>query len=214
MSATTTHLHLVSARTRRFRNGIRAAIVLILLSAAPGCSKNLNRDRAAELLRNDARFSKTYDSKIAIGTFWYDWRNIDSAYPYKPLSKQGLLTVKDTGKVYAMWWKQYVVSLTPRGKDAAAEWSKTSERPSSFLGPQTTEPFIYLVPLARKELIGITGITSDPSEKAAGIEFDWKWVPTKQCTLLPQACPPADVHHGTASAQLYDDGWRIMEASM
>jgi len=32
--------------------------VLTLLSAAPGCSKNLNRDRAAELLHKDVSFSK------------------------------------------------------------------------------------------------------------------------------------------------------------
>jgi hypothetical protein len=214
MSATIVRQGVVSARAQSFRAGTRVAMVLALWIGASGCSKSLTRERAAELLRSDANFSKAFNSEVALGKFWYDWRNVYAAYPYKPLSEQGLLTVKETGKVYAMWWKQYVVSLTPQGKDAAAAWSKTNERPSSFLGPQSTEAFIYLIPLASKELIGITGITSDPSEKAAGVEFDWKWAPTKQCPLLPQSCPPSDVHHGRASVQLYDDGWRISQAQI
>jgi hypothetical protein len=173
------------------------------------CSKELGRGRAAELVQANEKFKATHDVEIAVGRLWYDWRNLYSAYDYKPLAERGVLTVKESGKSYAMWWKEYFVELTPNGSALAKGWIKTNEKPASFLGPQSPGATVFRIPLAQRELVSVTGITSDPGGKEAGIEFDWKWMPMKQSEVLPERLPSAELQHGEAAARLYDDGWRI-----
>lgn len=197
-------------RFRAVHSSPLTLLALVLAVTSGGCSNELSRSRAASLIQEQEDFKSTSDAKVVVGTFWYDWRNIHDEFPFQPLAANGLLTIRETGRSYAIWWKEYVVELTGAGQEAAKQWVKTSEEVQSFLGPASPDATVYRIPLAEKKLLEVTGIATDPSEKQAEIEYTWQWHPTPQGKLLPDKVPPDDTHEETAYAQIYDDDWRIV----
>lgn len=189
------------------------SLVLPLCLMSIACSKDLSRNRAATLLQENDQFQAGSKEQLAVGTLWCDWRNVNDLYNYKPLTANGILTLTETGRKDGWWTKEYSIELTPRGKEAASAWTKTAEKPT-WCTEATPGATVFLIPLAERELVGVTGITSNPNEKSAVVEFDWKWAPTKGSDILPEKVPSNEIKHGRAAAQLYDDGWRITELDM
>lgn len=190
------------------------ALSLLFLVSALGCSgKQLSRSSAAELIRKSDVFKSTANSKVIVGTFWHDYRSQDDL-GYLPLVENGILTLKGTGKNYAVWYNEYVAELTPKGLEAAKNWTKTSEKiTGGFFGP-SSDVTVFHIPLAQKELVQVTGIASEANNKQAVVEFAWKWVPTSDSKLAPKKVPSGETRKGVVGVQLYDDGWRIVQSNI
>lgn len=191
--------------------GLCLALSLCLMATA--CSKDLSRNRAEKLLQENAEFQAGSNEELAVGTLWCDWRNVNDLYNYKSLAENGVLTLKETGRKDGWWTKEYSVELTPRGKEAATTWTKTADKPH-WCTEAAPSSAVFLIPLAKRELVGVTGITGEPGDKSAQVEFDWKWTPTKGSDILSGKVPSNEIRHGKAEAQLYDDGWRITALEM
>lgn len=65
-------------------------------------------------------------------------------------------------------------------------------------------------PVARRELIAVTGITRQGI--AADVEFDWKWQPLNE---IGEALYSRDLRYKSVVAfRKYDDGWRLLETTL
>jgi hypothetical protein len=200
---------------------------LVLLTAGlTGCSKDLSRSRAADLIKQHKDFGAVIDVRVPVGNVWYDWRNVES--DYKPLQDHGILTIREAGQKMGMWSKEYLLELTPRGKDLSKSWLPTKdEMPGAGSGGycwtdnsdyskggppcHKASGTVYSIVLARRELNEVTGITAmEAGGKMSLANFSWEWVPTTDVKDFPDRFP-AGVQKGEAGFQLYDDGWRIAE---
>ena len=64
----------------------------------------------------------------------------------------------------------------------------------------------FAIPVARRELLGITGIAKQGND--ADVEFTWRWIPLNE---IGAALYSSDVHSkSTVAFRDYDDGWRVM----
>ncbi len=206
----------------------------VFLLCGLGCSgRLLSRDKAADLLTHSEFFKSTTIS-FATGQFCSNMnlpyiRSIlhdPRMYSNDPLAKnllgasleaQGSVTLSPLGDQKAMladWISHggtadtccagcFMVAITPKGGEFVknGEWKRTS--------PEGTNE-TYEAEIAKTELIGISGITTADDAKSATVEFDWKPVPTHQASVF-SAIPaiPSEKHKGSATFQLYDDGWRV-----
>jgi hypothetical protein len=67
----------------------------------------------------------------------------------------------------------------------------------------------FAIPLARRELIDITGISKQGS--AASVEFTWRWVPLNE---IGAALYSSDQRYkSTVGFRNYDDGWRVVNGN-
>lgn len=92
------------------------------------------------------------------------------------------------------------VALTPLGVE-------------TFRGliPANTTPAQYFsVPVARRTLLAVTGISKDSN--LADVDFQWKWMPLNEVGAALYA--GGVEHNSTVSFKHYDDGWRPMEGSV
>lgn len=88
------------------------------------------------------------------------------------------------------------IVLTPSGVDVV----------HSSTGQGAAKSSISL-PIARRELIGITGIAKQ--DNSADVEFEWKWVPLNE---IGEALYSRDLRYrSTVGFRKYDDGWRLIE---
>jgi hypothetical protein len=88
------------------------------------------------------------------------------------------------------------VLLTPSGVDAV----------HSVIGSDEASRPSFALPTARRELIGIAGITKQGNE--ADVDFTWKWVPLNE---IGAALYSSDLHYkSTVGFRNYDDGWRLV----
>ena len=63
------------------------------------------------------------------------------------------------------------------------------------------------LPVARRELLGITGITKQ--ENSADVEFEWKWVPLNE---IGEALYSRELRYrSSVGFRKYDDGWRLLQ---
>jgi hypothetical protein len=209
-----------------FRIRARSLFPYILLLALAGCSRDLSRSRAANLIKQHKEFGAVVDVKVPVGNIWWDWRNVNS---FKPLEDRGILTVREAGQKDGMWSKEYLLELTPRGKDLSRSWLLTKDvMPSApYLSGfcwtdssnyHTGVPChkasgtVYSIVLARRKLNEVTGITTDSGGKESEAEFSWEWAPTgADAKMFADRMPAAGVQKGRAAFQLYDDGWRITQ---
>jgi len=118
--------------------------------------------------------------------------------------------MRETGQSYALWWKEYLVEFTPNGREAAKSWIATSEKSpaAGIFGGPSSQATVYRVPLAKRELVAVSGIVTEENKNGAEVKFDWQWVPTPQAKALSMV-PPNETRHGLALFRLYDDGWRL-----
>lgn len=90
------------------------------------------------------------------------------------------------------------VQLTPAGVDTIHSLVPADQADRSSLE----------FPVARRELLEVTGITKDGNR--ADVDFTWKWVPLNE---VGAALYSADLRYtSTVGFRHYDDGWRIAPA--
>jgi hypothetical protein len=78
---------------------------------------------------------------------------------------------------------------------------------SSITGEAAAKSSISL-PVARRELLGVTGIAKQ--DNSADVEFEWKWVPLNE---IGEAFYSRDLRYrSTVGFRKYDDGWRLIES--
>jgi hypothetical protein len=92
------------------------------------------------------------------------------------------------------------VTLTPSGVDTF----------QSLIAPGEAEKQSFKIPAARRELVAITGIAKQGN--TAEVEFTWRWIPLNEVGAVIYS---SDVHYrSTVSFRDYDDGWRVVEATV
>jgi hypothetical protein len=91
------------------------------------------------------------------------------------------------------------VLLTPLGVDAVRALVPVEE---------TAKPS-FAIPLARRELVSVTGISKQGN--IADVDFTWRWVPLNE---IGAALYSSDLHYrSTVAFRDYDDGWRVVESA-
>lgn len=91
------------------------------------------------------------------------------------------------------------VMLTPSGVETV--------RP--LVPPETADKPSLVIPVARRKLVSITGISREGN--VAEVDFNWKWVPLNE---IGAALYSADLRYkSTVAFRNYDDGWRIVQSS-
>ncbi len=178
-------------------------------------SKELSRTQAAALITQHKDFRVPLYRDIPVGTFYANWESTKKApYDFEGFTKDGILTIRESGKDYAVWWTEYIVGLTPRGQQESANWIKTSEGVGDApVGGPASDARIFRIPPAQREIMEVTGLKTNPSGELRA-EFNWKWVPTGQARTVPSQEIPSEVKSGEALFQLYDDGWTIQAVSV
>ena len=91
------------------------------------------------------------------------------------------------------------VLLTPSGVDAVR---------SAMPGEQNNGSLLAL-PVARRELVAITGITKQ--DNSADVEFTWKWTPLNEIGAALYSADPQ--YKSVVGFRKYDDGWRMVEGN-
>lgn len=91
------------------------------------------------------------------------------------------------------------VSLTPLGVDAFHEILKGADP-----GKQS-----FSVPIARRELVSITGISKNGN--TADVEFTFQWMPTSEvgAALITSGL----LYRSTVGFEHFDDGWRVKQGN-
>lgn len=89
------------------------------------------------------------------------------------------------------------ILLTPSGVDAVRATLPTDQAGASQIS----------IPVAKRELIAVTGIAKQGN--AGDAEFTWRWVPLNE---IGAALYSGDVHYkSVVGFRDYDDGWRMIE---
>jgi hypothetical protein len=94
--------------------------------------------------------------------------------------------------------KRFTFVLTPKGVHAALDWVEAG-RPQSL-----SEGAVYLVGVAEKSLIAITGMR--PMGDGVVVSFNWRW---KSNSIGNTLGVDPDVQHAEAFFRFYPVGWRI-----
>jgi hypothetical protein len=67
----------------------------------------------------------------------------------------------------------------------------------------------FTIPIARRQLIAVTGIAKHGSD--AEVEFAWHWIPLNE---VGGTINPGNLHYrSVVKFRRYDDGWRILESA-
>jgi hypothetical protein len=91
------------------------------------------------------------------------------------------------------------VVLTPSGVEAVR----------ALIPPEAAGRSSLSIPVARRELVGVTGIS--PQDNSADVEFDWKWIPLNE---IGEALYSRDLRYqSTVGFRKYDDGWRMVQSA-
>jgi len=175
-------------RVRRLRRGgVRLRLGPLLLAAlcAAACgSKELTRSRAADVLRSSEEFQKPVavallpeyrQSLTLIGTGSHTMPREEFALRRFLESHADLATLNHLGLVeFRVGRIEYpdsvsspvtvTVELTDEGRSASREWQQSGPR--------------WMIPIARRALVEVTGLNGSADSKTARVEYTWKWEPT------------------------------------
>jgi hypothetical protein len=190
----------ILARAQAFMRKPQLVFAFALLALSLACSPRdfLTRRLAAELITASDAFKAVQKFWLRTGTT----SNEDYTSPeYMVLQRRGWITAANVpcspeAKRPSCW----DVALTPLGVGVFRDLIPVNAIQSQYVS----------VPVARRELVGITGISKNGA--SAEVEFSWRWVPLNE---VGQALYAEGVHYkSTATFRLYDDGWRIIEGDM
>jgi hypothetical protein len=171
---------------------ILCAVSLLLLAS---CSPRdfLTRRLATDLIVGSSAFRAPQNFDLRTGIL----SNKDYLSPdYIALQHHGWLTANKAQCPPAVDPPCVDVSLTPAGVDTLQGIVTPAEGQKQFL----------TIPIARRELISVTGISKQGY--FASVEFTWRWQPLNE---IGAALYPSDAHYRSFAAfRLYDDGWRVV----
>lgn len=89
------------------------------------------------------------------------------------------------------------VALTPLGVEAFRD----------LIPDSSTSAQYFVVPIANRELLEVTGISKNGN--FADVDFSWKWVPINE---IGGALYSGSLKYGSSVGfKHYDDGWRVVE---
>jgi hypothetical protein len=172
------------------------ALLVLLLACSP--RDFLTRRLAAELIADSEVFKATQEFWLRTGTT----SNQDYTSPeYMVLQRHGWITAANVpcspeSKQPSCW----DVALTPLGVGVFRDLIPANAIQSQYVS----------VPAARRELVGVTGISKSVAE--AEVEFSWRWVPLNE---VGAALYPEGVRYkSTVTFRLFDDGWRVTEGEV
>jgi hypothetical protein len=179
---------------------LKVLLILGFLCAAVACSPRqfLTRRLASELIASSDGFKATQRFWLRTGVI----SNKDYFSPeYMVLQRRGWISGSNATCPQEIGpppcWD---VALSPAGVDAF----------HGLVPAKAAESGYFSVPAAKRQLIGITGISKN--DEAAQVEFRWKWVPLND---VGAALYPGNVQsESTVGFRRYDDGWRLMEGAM
>jgi hypothetical protein len=169
--------------------------VMWLLACSP--RDVLSRRLAADLIAASDSFRSTQQYTLQTGLL----SNKDFVSPeYLVLQHHGWIaatTARCTpGLIPPPCWD---VQLTPLGVDAV----------HAIVSPEDAAKPSFAIPVARRELVAVTGISKQGNE--AGVDFTWKWVPLNE---IGAALYTVDVQYkSTVGFRDYDDGWRVVQST-
>jgi hypothetical protein len=173
------------------------SLVLVSLSLAAGCSPRdfLTHRLATDLIVGSNAFKTTQQYWLRTGIV----SNKDFTSPeYLVLQHSGWITGRSTKcPVEIAPPPCWDVVLTPLGVETFRDLISGGDAQKQY----------FSMPTARRELVGITGISKDGSR--ADVDFVWKWVPTNEVGAALYA--GGLQYKSTVAFRHYDDGWRIIE---
>ena len=178
---------------------LRTALALGLLFFTIACSPRdfLTRRLASDLIASSDTFKSTQEFGLRTGVI----SNKDYISPeYLVLQRRGWIT----GSVApcppevapAPCWQ---VALTPIGVETFHDLIPSGGADSQY----------FSVPVARRQLTGITGISKNSN--AADVDFLWKWIPLNEVGAALYA--GGVQYRSTVGFRQYDDGWRVIDGS-
>jgi hypothetical protein len=176
----------------------KSTLILISLIFLSACSPRdfLTRRLATDLISASDAFKSPQQFVLQIGVV----SNKDYVSPeYLVLQHHGWISAStapcSAGLAPAPCWD---VLLTPAGVDTVRALVPAEEADKSSL----------FVPVARRELVGVTGITKRGT--SADVDFTWKWFPLNE---VGAALYSGDLrYNSTVEFREYDDGWRILQS--
>jgi hypothetical protein len=180
---------------RRFQIALPLGLLLIATACSP--RDFLTRRLASDLIASSETFKTAQPFWVRTGTI----SNKDYTAPeYLVLQRRGWITgtegrCPENVEPPPCW----EVALTPVGVE-------------TFRGLMPANPAntqYFSVPVARRQLTGISGISKSGS--TADVDFLWKWIPLNEVGAALYA--DGVQHKSTVAFRQYDDGWRIMEGS-
>lgn len=177
---------------------IKPTLVLLALLALPACSPRdfLTRRLATDLIAASPAFRAQQKFVLQTGIV----SNQNYVAPENlVLEHHGWISVAPTrcspGLTPPPCWD---IQLTPAGVDTIHYIIPAEQADRSSLE----------FPVARRELLQVTGITKDGNQ--ADVDFIWKWAPLNE---VGAALYSPDLHYtSTVGFRHYDDGWRIAPA--
>lgn len=169
--------------------------VLLLSSCSP--RDFLTRRLAADLIATSNTFRATQSFQMTIGIVSNaDYLSIE----YLALQHHGWISATQARcppeiSPLPCW----DVALSPAGVDTF--------RP--LIPPGDSDKQAFRIPVARRELVAVTGISK--LGRVADVEFTWRWIPVNE---VGAAIYSSDVRYrSTATFHAYDDGWRIVQGT-
>ncbi|HXM60805.1 MAG TPA: hypothetical protein VN950_08085 [Terriglobales bacterium] len=178
---------------------LRIGLALGLLLIAAACSPRdfLTRRLASDLIASSETFKSTEPFFLRTGLI----SNKDYVSPeYLVLQRRGWVTGSASPCSAEVTpppcWE---VALTPIGVETFHDLIPSGQ----------TESRYFSVPVARRQLTGIAGISK--SGNAADVDFLWKWIPLNEVGAALYA--GGVQYKSTVGFRRYDDGWRIIEGS-
>jgi hypothetical protein len=175
------------------------ALSLVATLALLACSPRdfLTRRLATDLLSASEAFKTPQQFALQTGVV----SNKDYVTPeYLVLQQRGWISATTArcspGMVPSPCWD---VLLTPSGVETVRSLVSAEEATKASLQ----------IPVARRELLGVNGISKQGS--AADVKFTWKWVPLNE---IGAALYSGDMRYtSTVGFRQYDDGWRLMQSA-
>jgi hypothetical protein len=174
----------------------QVAIVLVLLSLT-ACSPRdfLTRRLATDLIAGAETFKTTQQFWLRTGVI----SNKDyTSAEYVTLRRRGWITGNGVSCppeiVSPPCWD---VVITPLGVDALRDWVSATAASTQYIS----------VPVAQRELVGVTGIHKNGS--LADVDFQWRWAAVNDVGAALYARNTE--YNSTVGFVHYDDGWRVIE---
>lgn len=184
-----------TAHTMRNRSILTLAAALLLTACSP--RDYLTRRLATDLISASDAFKTPQQYVLQTGVI----SNKDYLSPeYIVLEHHGWIAATSApcpaGLAPPPCWN---ILLTPSGVDTVR----------TIVPADETEKPSFAIPVARRELLSVTGITKQGN--SADVDFTWRWIPLNE---IGAALYSSDLHSkSTAAFRDYDDGWRVVQTA-
>jgi hypothetical protein len=177
----------------------KLTIALLSLLLLPSCSPRdvLTRRLATDLISASSAFKTPQQFALQTGIV----TNKDYASPeYLVLQQHGWISASTArcspGVASPPCWD---ILLTPSGVETVRALAPT----------EGTDKTSFSIPVARRELIAVTGISKQGN--LADVDFTWRWIPLNE---VGAALYSGDLRYtSTVGFRDYDDGWRPLQTA-